>query len=170
MTEQHPFKWRHVEAEIILLCVRWYVHYALSYRDLEELMRERGLQGDHTTIDRGGQRDTPELEKRCRRYRKGTTDSWRGDETSMKVKGVWMSLDRARDSQGNPVEFLLSATRDAPAAERFFAKAVSSFHIVTPRVITVDKHAASPKAVKEFKASGNFLSPVNCGRAHISTI
>ena len=66
MIEQTPFKWRHFEAEIILLCVRWYVRYALSYRDLEEMMLERGLHVDHTTISRWVQRDAPELEKRCR--------------------------------------------------------------------------------------------------------
>ncbi len=66
MNQQHAFKWRHFEAEIMLLCVRWYLRYALSYRDLEELMLERGLQVDHTTIYRWVQRYAPELEKRCR--------------------------------------------------------------------------------------------------------
>ena len=92
MREAHPFKWRHFEAEIILLCVRWYLRYALSYRDLEELMRERGLQVDHTMIYRWVQRYAPELEKRCRRYMKRTTDSWRVDETYVKVVGRWLSL------------------------------------------------------------------------------
>jgi transposase-like protein len=113
MAEQHPFKWRHFEAEIILVCVRWYLRYALSYRDLEELMPERGVQVDHTTIYRWVQRYAPELEKRCRPHLKGATDSWRVDETYVKIKGVWMYLYRAVDSQGNILEFLLSATRDA---------------------------------------------------------
>src|ERR1700741_5392877 len=158
MTTQTPFKWRHFEAEIILLCVRWYLRYALSYRDLEEMMAERGLSVDHTTIYRWVQRYAPELEKRCRPHLKSTTDSWRVDETSVKVKGVWMYLYRAVDSQGNTIEFRLSAFRDAQAAKRFFAKALGASHTVTPRVITVDKNAAYPKAVKELKAAGDLAT------------
>src|SRR6266700_1862859 len=80
MDQQNPFKWRHFQAEIVLLCVRWYLRYALSYRDLEEMMRERGLSVDHTTIFRWVQRYAPSLEKRCRPHLKPTTDSWRADE------------------------------------------------------------------------------------------
>ena len=90
MTEQTPFKWRHFQAEIILLCVRWYVRYALSYRNLEEMMLERGLHVDHTTIYRWVQRYAPELEKRCRPHLKACNDSWKVDETSIKVRKVWM--------------------------------------------------------------------------------
>ncbi len=93
-----PFKWRHFEADIILLCVRWYVRYSLSYRDLEEMMRERGLSVDHTTIYRWVQSYAPELEKRCRPHLNTTNDSWRVDETYVKVKKVWMYLYRAVDS------------------------------------------------------------------------
>jgi transposase, IS6 family len=107
MAEQHPFKWRHFQAEIILLCVRWYVRYSLSYRDLEEIMAERGLSVDHTTLYRWVQYYAPELEKRCRPHLKTATDSWRVDETSVKGKGVWMYLYRAVDSQGNTIEFRL---------------------------------------------------------------
>ena len=160
MTEQHPFKWRHFEAEIILLCIRWYLRYALSYRDLEEMMWERGLRVDHTTIYRWVQRYAPELEKRCQPHLKGTTDSWRVDETYVKMKGVWMYLYRAMDSHGNTLEFLLSATRDAQAAKRFFAKALGASHTVTPRVITVDKNAAYPKALKELQTAR--VLPASC--------
>jgi transposase, IS6 family len=149
-----PFKWRHFEAEIILLCVHWYLRYALSYRDLEEIMLERGLHVDHTTIFRWVQRYAPELEKRCRPHLKGTTDSWRVDETYIKVKGVWTYLYRAVDSQGNTLEFLLSPTRDAEAAKRFFSQTFAASHTVEPRVITVDKNAAYPKAFKELQAAG----------------
>jgi IS6 family transposase len=159
MTEQSPFKWRHFEAEIILLCVRWYLRYALSYRDLEEMIAERGLLVDHTTIYRWVQRYAPELEKRCRPHLKTTNDSWRIDETYVKIKGVWMYLYRAVDSEGNTLEFHLSVTRDAPAAKRFFAKAFGASHTVTPRVITVDKNAAYPKAHKELKTAGGFPEP-----------
>jgi len=95
---QNPFKWRHFQADIILLCVRWYLRYSLSYRDLEEMMRERGLPVDHTTIYRWVQHYAPELEKRSRPYLKATTDSWRVDETYIKVKKEWVYLYRAVDS------------------------------------------------------------------------
>jgi IS6 family transposase len=90
------FKWRHFEAEIILLCVRWYLRYALSYRDLEEMMLERGLSVDHTTIYRWVQHYAPELEKRCHPHLKTTNDSWRVDETYRKVKGI-VNLDFSLD-------------------------------------------------------------------------
>src|SRR5260370_15988448 len=153
------FKWRHFESEIILVCVRCYLRYALSYRDLEEMMLERGLHVDHTAIFRWVQRYAPELEKRCRPHLKATNDSWRVDETYVKVKGVWMYLYRAVDSQGKTIEFFLSATRDAQAAKRFFARALGASHTVTPRVITVDKNAAYPKAFNELKAAGTLASP-----------
>ena len=97
MTEQHPFKWRHFEAEIILLCVRWYLRYALSYREMEEMMWERGLRVDHTTIYHWVQRYAPELEKRCRPHLKACTASWKVDETYIKIKKAWMYLYRAVD-------------------------------------------------------------------------
>ncbi|GHO60704.1 IS6 family transposase [Ktedonobacter robiniae] len=153
MREQHLFKWRHFETAIILLCVRWYLRYALSYRDLEEMMRERGLQVDHTTIYRWVQRYAPELEKRCRPHLKTTSDSWRVDETYVNVKGVWMYLYRAVDSQGNTLEFHLSTTRDTQAAQRFLGKALNASHTSIPRVITVDKNAAYPKALNELNAA-----------------
>src|SRR5260221_8278444 len=96
MAVQPLFKWRHFEAEMILLCVRWYLRYALSYRDLEEMMRQRGLHVDHTTIYRWIQHYAPELEKRCRPHLKATNNSWRVDETYVKIKkpgctfiGLW---------------------------------------------------------------------------------
>ncbi len=126
----------------------------LRYRDLEEMMRERGLHVDHTTIYRWVQRYAPELDKRCRSHLKATTDSWRVDETYVKVKGTWMYLYRAGDSEGNTLEFRLSATRDAEAAKRFFRRTLGASHTTTPRVITMDKNAAYPKAIRELKATG----------------
>ncbi len=110
----HPklFKYRHFEPEIILLYLRWYRRYSLSYRDLEEMMAERGLSVDHTTIYRWVQQFAPILEKRCSAKLRATNDSWRVDETYVKVKGAWMYLYRAVDSDGNTVEFMLSPTRD----------------------------------------------------------
>jgi transposase, IS6 family len=92
-----PFKWRHFEGEIILLCVRWYLRYALSYRDVEELARERGLSVDHTTVFRWVQRYAPELDRRCRPYLCATNDSYRVDETYIKIKKRWYYLYRAQD-------------------------------------------------------------------------
>ena len=116
-------------------------------------MLERGLYVDHTTIYRWVQHYAPELEKRCRPHLNATNDSWRVDETYIKVKKVWMYLYRAVDSQGNTLEFHLSITRDAQAAKRFFTKALGASHTMTPRVITVDKNAASPKARKRNASS-----------------
>src|SRR5258708_12130484 len=113
-----PFKWRHFEAEIILLCVRWYLRYALSYRDLEEIMHERGLCVDHTTIYRWVQRYAPELEKRCRPHLKPTSDSWRVDEAYVKVKGIWMYLYRASYSPAKTLEVPPSLTRTTQPSHR----------------------------------------------------
>src|SRR3954463_16471377 len=148
------FKYRHFEPEIILLCLRWYLRYSLSYRDLEEIMAERGLSVDHTTIYRWVQRYAPILEKKCRAKLRPTNDSWRVDETYIKVKGQWMYLYRAVDSDGNTIDFYLSKTRDKKAAKCFFKKALRSFHVSKPRVITVDKNPAYPKAVGKLKKKG----------------
>src|SRR5690349_17281415 len=96
------------------------------FRDLEELMLERGLSIDHTTIYRWVQAYAPELEKRCKPHLKGFTDSWSVDETSINVRKAWMYLSRAVDSEGNTLEFLLSPTRDTEAAKRFLLKALQS--------------------------------------------
>ncbi|WP_201382821.1 IS6 family transposase [Ktedonobacter sp. SOSP1-52] len=160
MQSQNPFKWRHFQSEIILLCVRWYVRYSLSYRDLEEMMMERGLHVDHTTIYRWVQHYAPELERRCRPYLKTTSDSWRVDETYIKVKKEWVYLYRAVDAQGKTLDFVLSPTRDGEAAKRFFLKTLAAPHTAEPRVINVDKNAAYPKAFNELKARGHL--PESC--------
>jgi transposase, IS6 family len=126
----------------------------LRYRDLEAMMLERGLHVDHTTIFRWVHSSAPELDRRYRPHLKASTDSWRVDETSVKVKGEWTYLSRAVDAEGNTLEFFLSATRDAQAVKRFFSKTLQAFHTVVPRVITVDKNAAYPKALQELKAEG----------------
>ena len=153
----HPalFKWKHFQPEIILLNVRWYCRYALSYRDLEEMMAERGLSVDHSTIHRWVLQYGPELDKRCRPHLRSTNDSWRVDETYVKVKGQWKYLYRAVDSSGQTLDFMLSAKRDANAAKRFFNKVLKARHTQTPRVITVDKQAAYPAAVNELKGEAN---------------
>ena len=105
MPSSTAFKWRHFQSDLILLNVRWYLRYGLSYRDLEEIMLERGFKVDHTTIYRWVQAYSPELDKRCRPYLKPTNDSWRIDETYCKIKGVWKYLYRAVDSAGNTWTF-----------------------------------------------------------------
>ena len=104
------FKGRHFEAEIIVLCVRWYLRFGLSFRNLEEMMAERSLQVDHVTIWRWVQRYAPELNRRCRQELRRTNGSWRVDETYLRVAGKWTYLYRAVDSTGATIDFLLSAT------------------------------------------------------------
>ena len=159
MNRKNPFKWRHFEREIILLNVRWYLRYALS-NTLEEMMRERGLTVAHMTIYRWVQYYSPEIEKRCRRHLRPTNDSYRVDETYIKVKGKWKYLYRAVDSQGNTIEFLLRAKRDTNAAKRFFQKALKRPHTSLPRVITVDKNPAYPAAAEKLKSEG--ILPESC--------
>ena len=148
---ENPFKWRHFKPEIILLTVRWYLRYSLSYRDLEEMMSERGLSVDHTTIFRWVQQYAPEIDKRSRPYLKQTNDSWRVDETYVKVRGKWMYLYRAVDSNGQTLDFLLNQTRSSRAAKRFFRKVLGRPNITAPRVINVDKNAAYIRAVNDLK-------------------
>jgi transposase, IS6 family len=151
MSDPSLFKWRHFEADIILCAVRWYLRYALSYRDVEELLRERGVSIDHTTVFRWVQRYAPELDKRCRPHLKSTTDSYRVDETYIKINKQWHYLYRAVDSTGATLDFMLSATRNADAAERFFRQVLHASHTLTPRVITVDKNAAYPPAFESLQ-------------------
>ena len=116
------FKGRHFEREIIILCVRWYLRYKLSLRDLVEMMAERGLRLSHTTILRWVQRYVPEFEKRWNRFSRQTGRSWRVDETYVKIHGAWTYLYRAVDREGQTVDFRLSPNRDVAAAKRSFAR------------------------------------------------
>ena len=152
MDSSEPFKWRHFKPEIILLNVRWYLRYSLSYQDLEEMMLERGLNVDQTTIFRWVQAYSPEMDKHCRPYLSPTNDSWRVDETYIKIKGVWKYLYRAVDSEGNTLDFMLNDKHNAKAAKRFLKKVLNASHTIAPRVITVEKNATYPPAIDEFKA------------------
>ena len=151
MNSQQPIRWKHFQGEIILLCVRWYLKYALSYRNLEEIMLERGLAVDHTTIYRWVMIYAPQIEEKARKHLKSTNDSWRVDETYIKVKGKWKYLYRAVDSDGNTLEFMFSAKRDHKAAKRFLKKAFLAKYNQEPRVINVDKNPAYPAAIEELK-------------------
>jgi transposase-like protein len=141
-----PFKWRHFEPTIILLCVRWYCRYQLSYRDLEEMMNERGLAVDHSTFWRWVQRYAPEINKRMRPHLKMSGTSYRIDETYIKVGMSCKYLYRAVDKEGNTIESMLSAKRDVFAAKRFFKKMMRADHRRLPFTISVDKNAAYPEA------------------------
>ncbi len=98
MNPKQPFKWRHFQKEIILLNVRWYLRYPLSYRNLEEMMKDRGLSVDHSTIGRWVLAYAPEIDERARRHLKLTNDSCQVDETYVKVKGEWKYLYRAEEA------------------------------------------------------------------------
>ena len=145
------FKGRHFGWEIIVLCVRWYLRYKLSSRDLVEMMAERRIALSHTTILRWVQRYVPEFEKCWSQYSRPVGKSWRCDETYIKVKGRWTYLYRAVDKLGRTVDFLLSERRDVAAAKRFFGKAMKKHG--APRIITLDAYAASHRAIRELQSA-----------------
>ncbi|WP_378954258.1 IS6 family transposase [Pelosinus sp. sgz500959] len=148
------FKWKHFDSEIIMLCVRWYLKYPLSYRMLVEMMQERGLNLTHTIIMRWVHQYSPIISKKLRKHITPTNDSWRMDETYLKIKGTNAYLYRAVDSQGNTIDFLVSEHRDKDAAKNFFRKALKAKHSQQPRVITTDKYAATEIAIYEMIYSG----------------
>ena len=141
-----PFKWRHFEPTIILLCVRWYCRYQLSYRDPEEMMCERGLSVDHTTVWRWVQRYAPEINRGMRPHLMMSGTSYRIDETYVKVGTEWKYLYRAVDSDGQTIESMVSTKRDVSATKRFFRKLKRADH-GWPRITSgTDKHASYPEA------------------------
>ena len=141
------FKGRHFKKTIILMAVRWYLAYALSYRNIEELMEERGVGVDHSTINRWVINYSPKLEAEfSRKYKRTIGSSWRMDETYIKVKENWCYLYRAVDKSGATIDFMLAKNRDEAAAKRFFNKAISYSGI--PEKITIDKSGANNAALK----------------------
>jgi len=144
------FKGHRFVKEIILICVRWYLAYPLSYRNLEEMMAERGAEVDHSNIYRWVQKFTPQLEAAFRKGKKRTVGkSWRMDETYIKIKGQWKYLYRAVDKDGQTIDFLLTARRDKKAALRFFKKAVRQHGL--PDKVTIDKSGANTAAIEALK-------------------
>ena len=150
------FKGRHFRGKIVLWAVRWYCRYAVSYRDLEAMMTERGVAVDHSTIYRWVQRFAPEMEKRLRwQWRRPQSTSWRIDETYVKVRGKWAYLYRALDKLGNTIDFYLSATRNTKAAKRFLGKALRGLkEWKQPEVLNTDKAPTYAAAIAELKAEG----------------
>jgi transposase-like protein len=148
------FKRRRFPVEIILLCVRWYCKYGISYRNLAEMMQERGVEVDPSTIFRWVQRYAPEIEKRVRRYQGPRSGSWRVDETYVRVGGRWKYLFRAVDKHGQLIDLMLSDRRNTKAAYRFLRKAVKTMSNYPPSSITTDKLASYPKAIRRLQGEG----------------
>lgn len=144
------FKHRHFNHSIIVLCVRWYITYKLSYRDLVEMMDERGVILAHTTILRWVQRYVPEFATHWNCYARPVGTSWRVDETYIRVRGKWTYLYRAVDKHGLTVDFLLCKRRDIAAAKRFFTQAIKQHG--PPQKITVDGYPATHTAITELQA------------------
>ncbi|ECG9562625.1 IS6 family transposase, partial [Salmonella enterica] len=138
---RNAFKRLHFPVDIMAQCVRWYLAYSLSLRDLEEMMAERGIHVDHSTLHRRVIRLVPLLDKVFRRHKRAVGRRWRMDETYIKIKGQWKYLYRAVDTAGQTIDFLLTAKRDAASALRFFRKAIR-YHC-EPEVVTIDKSGAN---------------------------
>ncbi len=142
------FKGAHFPPDILLMGVRWYVAYPLSYRHVEELLEERGVPIDHATIQRWVVKYSPQLEEAFHRRKRPVWVSWRMDETYMKVKGQWDYLYRAVDKTGQTIDFLLTEHRDEQAAKRFLTKAIRRHGV--PEKITIDGSAANEAAIKSY--------------------
>ena len=141
------FKGRHFDRSVILLCVRWYLTYGLSLRDLEEMIFERGIRLDHSTIHRWVVHFTPMLLTAFNLRKRSVTHKWHLDETYIKVRGEWLYLYRAIDKTGATVEFHFSKNRDLPAAKRFIRKALARHG--RPAQITIDGSATNRTAILE---------------------
>jgi putative transposase len=140
------FKGAQYPEEVILFAVFFYVRYGLSYRDLEEIMAERGVSVDHTTLNRWVTRYSRAIADAARR-RKGSCDrSWRTDETYITVKGSWVYLYRAVDKYGKTRDFMLSQRRNKPAATKFFARMLEVSGL--PRKIVIDKSGANNAGIR----------------------
>ena len=142
------FKGRHFQREMILQSVRWYLAYGLSYRDLEEIMEERGFYVDHSTIHRWVTHYSPLLLNEFRKKKRKSGDRWRLDENYLKVKGKWKYYYRTVDRDGETVDFLLTARRDKKAALRFLTKAIGNNG--KPSLINIDKSGANTAAIKQY--------------------
>ena len=142
-----PFKGRHFSSEIILFCVRWYLKSALSYQELSDMLYERGIDVNKSTIWRWIQRYAPELKKRVFQKIKQIQTWHHIDETPIKIKGKWKYLYRAVDHDGNTIDFMLSDHKNLPEAKRFLMQLLSRYHVKkSPKYIVTDKNPAYPSA------------------------
>jgi transposase, IS6 family len=148
------FRGRHFEATLIVQAVSWYLRYPLSYRDIEELFLERGLEVDHSTLNRWVLAYAPLIEKRLRQFRQPHCGSVRIDETYIRVRGQWRYLYRAIDKHGTPIDFLLTAKRDLEAAKRFFRKALQDQPLLSPDRIGTDGPGTYPPAIVTARNDG----------------
>ncbi len=133
--------------EVILLAVRWYLRYGLSYRDLEELLAERGIEVDHVTLYRWVQRFTPLVVDAARPCRHAVGERWFVDETYVKVAGPWRYVYRAIDQHGQVIDAMVSTKRDVKAATRFFSTAIRSHG--EPAEVTTDRSPALARTIVE---------------------
>ena len=147
------FKGRHFQRDMILQSLRWYLAYALSYRDIEEMMAERGFSVDHSTINRWVLHYSPQLDATFRHKKKRVGTRWRMDETYIKVKGEWKYYYRAVDKHGHTIDFLLTATRDRQAAWRFFKKAITRNR--KPSLVNIDQSGANTAGLKLVNRDNN---------------
>jgi transposase-like protein len=154
MTDARAFRGFRFPAEVILWAVRWYLQFPISYRDLERMLADRGVQVDHVSLFRWVQRFAPELEKRLRRHLRPCRGPWHVDETFVRVGGSWRYLYRAVDGTGQTIDFLLSATRDKRAAKRFFRRALARENTRHPRTVVTDRLKSYPGALREMKREG----------------
>ena len=144
--EKRVFKGRHFDASLILLCVRWYLSYGLSLRNLEEMIAERGISVDHSTIHRWVLRYAPKLLSNFNRRKRPVSGRWHMDETYIKVKGQWMYLYRAIDKAGATVDFMFSAKRNLKDARRFFRRAYKRHGL--PSQVTIDGSQTNLEAAR----------------------
>ncbi len=135
------FKGNHYPKDVILYAVFFYVRYAVSYRDLEEIMAERGVEVDHATLNRWVVKFSPLIACEAQRRKSATSNSWRMDETYIKIKGKWVYYYRAVDKNGKTLDFMLSEHRDAKAARRFFKQAINTNDV--PDKVVIDKSGAN---------------------------
>jgi putative transposase len=159
------FKGMRFPIDVILVRIRWYAAYPLSYRHLEELMQERRVSVDHSSINRWAIRLLPLIEQMARKHKRPVGSSWSMDETYIKVKGVWKYLYRAVDKQRKTVDFLLTAKRDMAAAKRFFDKAMEANG--SPKKIATDKSGANKAAINTINAGRSL--PILVPKLNIST-
>ncbi|MGF6292519.1 IS6 family transposase [Paraburkholderia youngii] len=143
----------HYPLDVMLLCVRWYVAYPLSLRHLEQMMAERGIAVDHSTVHRWALKLLPVLEKAFRRRKRTVSKSWRMDETYIRIRGEWRYLYRSVDKAGNTVDFLLRARRDKAAARAYFEKAIDQNG--APETVTLDKSGSNLAALQAINARRN---------------